>query len=462
MAGLTSQGIGSGLDVASLVAKLVAAEKAPRQAQITRAQTAAVTTISALGSLKGAMAAFNDSLAALKTEEVFASRSATSSDQEFFSATASTTAMSGSYDIEIEQLASAQQLTSNAFASGAGHVVGTGTLTVGVGTTTFTVQVDAQHNTLAQIRDAINAAPDNQNLVRATIVNATDGAHLVLSAQNTGAANNITVAQADGDGGLASLVYDGALTTNYRELHQAQDAIVYVSGYAHNSATNTISDAIEGVTITALKADDDVTHSLTIANDTNSAVARIKKFVDSYNALASQMAQLRSYEPTTKKAGPLLGDALLRGIESDVRNKLASAVNGLTGEYKSLASIGITTQRDGSLALDSAKLDKAMAADFDGVSKLFGSADGVAKRLSDVLTARLADTAELNIRNKALNEKTVSLQKEQASLETRMLEVQRRYNQQFNALDSLLSTMQSQSSFLSQQLDSISKIGSSS
>jgi flagellar hook-associated protein 2 len=461
MAGLTSQGIGSGLDVASLVAKLVAAEKAPRQAQITRAQTGAVTTISALGSLKGAMAAFNDSLSALKTEEVFASRSATSSDQEFFSATAGAAAMAGSYDIEIEQLASAQQLTSNAFASGAGHVVGTGTLTIGVGTKTFAVPVDAEHKTLAQIRDAINAAPENTNLVRATIVNATDGAHLMLTAQNTGATNGITVAQADGDGGLASLTYNGTLTTNYTELHKALDAVVYIAGFAHHSATNTITDAIDGVTITALKADDDVTHSLTIANDTNSTQARIKKFVDSYNDLSSQMATLRSYEPTTKKAGPLLGDALLRGIETDVRNKLAGAVSGLTGDYKSLASIGITTDRNGVLKLDSDKLAKAMTADFDGVAKLFGSADGVAARLSASLTSRLADTAELNMRSKALNQKTASLQKEQAALETRMLDVQRRYNQQFNALDSLLSNMQSQSSFLSQQLAGIAKIGSS-
>src|SRR5882672_2829555 len=172
MAGLTSQGIGSGLDVATLVAKLVAAEKAPRQAQINREQSSRVTTISALGSLKGAMAAFSDSLATLKSEDIFETRSASSSDQEFFSATAGTTAASGSYDIEIESLASAHQLTSNAFASGASHVVGTGTLTIGVGTKTFEVAVDDTHKTLAQIRDAINAAPENTGLVRATIVNA--------------------------------------------------------------------------------------------------------------------------------------------------------------------------------------------------------------------------------------------------------------------------------------------------
>jgi flagellar hook-associated protein 2 len=458
MAGLSSQGLGSGLDIASLVTKLVAAEKAPRQAQITRAQTAAVTTISALGSLKGAMAGFNDALTALKTEEVFQARSANASDPDIFSASASTTAIAGTYDIEVESLASAHQIASNAIVGGAAVAVGTGTLTIGMGAKTFQVSIDDSHKTLAQIRDAINAAPDNNDYVRASIVNAADGAHLMLTAQSTGATNAITVAADGGNGGLSVLAYNPSLTTNYSEKHAAQDAVVYVSGFKHTSATNSITDAIEGVTINAIKADDDETHTLTIANDTNGTTAKIKKFVDSYNALQSQIATLRSYEPTTKKAGPLLGDALLRGIETDVRSKLSSAVGGLTGAYQSIASIGITTNKDGSLALDSDKLAKALAADYDGVGKLFGSADGVAARLSTALTARLADTAELNQRSKALNAKTVALQKEQADLETRMANVAARYNQQFNSLDSLLSNMQQTSSFLTTQLSQIANI----
>lgn len=459
MAGLTSQGIGSGLDVAGLVAKLVAAEKAPRQTQITRAQTSTVTTISALASLKGAMSAFNDSLAMLKTTDVFASRSASSSDSAKFTATAGTSAVSGVYDVEVEHLAATHQISSNAFTDGAGHVVGTGTLTIAVGEATFSVSIDSGHNTLAQIRDAINQSAGNDNIVRATIVNASDGAHLVLSAQTAGDANQITVSEADGDGGLASLVYNPDLTTNYRQIREAHDAVIYVAGYEHRSTTNTFENVVDGVTITALKADDDETHTLTIANDTVSTTARVRQFVDAYNALQQQIATLRSYEPATKKAGPLLGDAMLRGIESDVRARLTGAVSGLTGNYQSLASIGITTQRDGSLSLDSAKLTAALDADFDGVARLFGSEDGVAARLSSTMTRQLAAEAQINTRTKALNAKSVVLQKDQATLETRMAEVTRRYNAQFNALDSMLANLQSQSTFLSQQLDRIGKIG---
>ena len=458
MAGLTSQGIGSGLDVAGLVAKLVAAEKAPRQSQITRAQTSTVTTISALATLKGAMASFNDSLASLKTLDAFSARSATSSAPNVFTVSADQNAESGSYDVEVENLASAHQLTSDPFASGASQVVGTGTLSIAVGAKNFSVAIDSSHNTLAQIRDAINQASDNKDIVRATIVNAADGAHLVLSAQSAGDANKISVSQSGGDAGLSVLEYNPSLLTNYAE----QREVVYVAGFEHRSTTNTFTNVIDGVTITLLDTDEaDKTRTITIANDTSGTTSRIKKFVEAYNALERQIAALRGYEPETKKAGPLLGDAMLRGIEGELRTRLTNAVGGLTGNYQSLASIGLTTQKDGTLSVDTAKLDKALAADFDGVAQLFGSENGVAKRLASSLDAALATDAQLTTRTKTLNARSVSLQKEQAALEVRMAEIGKRYNAQFNALDSLLSNLSSQSAFLTQQLSSIAKIGNS-
>jgi len=337
--------------------------------------------------------------------------------------------------------------------------VGTGTLTIASGAKTFQISVDATHNTLAQIRDAINQSPGNTNLVRATIINAADGAHLVLSATATGKDAAITVAQADGDGGLASLVYNPSLITNYTEQRKAADTVVFIAGFEHHSATNTVSDAIEGVNVTLLKAKPGETFTLTIANDTNATTGRIKSFVEQYNALAKTISALRGYEPTTKKAGPLLGDAMLRGIESELRNKLTDMVGGLSGPYQSLASIGITTQKDGTLKLDADKLKTAMTSNYDGVASLFSSETGIAKRLSDALTPRLAADAELDVRSKRLNQKSVELQKSQATLEARMLKVEARYKAQFTALDSLLSKLQGDSSFLTQQLSSISKIG---
>jgi flagellar hook-associated protein 2 len=461
MAGLSSSGVGSGLDINSLVSQLVAAEKATPQKQITRQQTSTVTTISALGSLKGALSGFNTALTQLKTIEAFSGRTASSSKPEFFTATASSTAAAGVYEVEVVQVASSAQIKSNQFAGGAGQTVGTGTLTINVGAKNFQVAIDPAHNTLAGIRDAINQATGNTDIVRATIVNATDGAHLVLTGSATGEANAITVAQADGNGGLAGLVYNPTLTTNYApDSRIAQDSIVAVAGFAKHSATTTVTDVIDGVSLSLLKENPGTIHTLTVATDTGTVTTRIKNFVDQYNSMVSTLSGLRSYEPTTKVAGPLLGDAMLRGIETDVRRQLTSTTSG-SAVFQTLASIGVTTQKDGSLLLDNAKLTASLNSNFDEVAKLFGGENGVATRLSAALTPLLAADAEIDVRSKRLNQQSVDLQKKQATLDTRMVAVEARYKKQFNALDSLLSQLQSTSSFLTQQLSSIAKIGDS-
>lgn len=460
MAGLTSStGLGSGLDINGLVSQLVAAEKETKQKQITRSQTGTVTTISALATLKNAMSTFNSALAPLKTVEIFSARSATSSDQEFFSASATNEAAPGVYDVQVEALASAHQLSSAAFGSGQAHVVGTGTLTIQVGAKSFSIGVDETNNTLGKIRDAINKATDNDDLVTATIVNAADGAHLVLSSVDSGAASAITVSQSGGDGNLSRLEYNPGLTTNYRQLREAADSRAYIAGELHTSATNNIENAIDGVSITLIKAEPGEIKTVSIANDSGATASRVKAFVDGFNALAKQMTSLRSFEPTTKKAGPLLGDSMLRTIESEMRGKIADPVAGASGAYRTLASLGITTEKDGTLKLDNAKLTKALEADFDGVAHLFGSADGVAARLANALTPRLEPDAELGTRTKRLNQKSLDIQKEQVALDARMLKVEARYRAQFIALDSMLAKMSSTSSYLSQQLSAIANIG---
>lgn len=458
MATLSSPGLGSGLDINGLVTQLVAAERAPVQAQITRRQTSVVTEISALGSLKGALSDFQNALAQLKTTSAFGVRSATSSDDKFFTAAATNAAAAGSYDIEIEQLADAHQLSSTAIGSSASAIVGTGTLTLNLGEVGFSVVIGSDHASLADIRDAINGAPDNKG-IRATIINATDGAHLVLTSTKTGVANAITVTAEGGNGGLANLTYGTGNTSHYTQTHPAADSIVRIAGFEHRSPDRTITGAIDGVTLSLIKAEADTTLTLKVANDTATATARVRNFVDRYNALQGQMASLRAYEPDTKAAGPLIGDALLRGIEAEVRRNLTGAVSGLSGPYTTLASLGITTSKTGALELDSAKLKTALETNFDGVADVFGSENGVAARLAKALEPRLSVTGELAIRTKRLNERTTELQKDQVQLESRLAMIEERYRKQFSALDSLLSNMQNTSSYLTQQLANIAKIG---
>ena len=207
MAGIQANGIGSGLDVNSLVSQLVSAEGAPLQQRITRHEVAVTTKVSALGTLKGALAAFKAALDPLKTVDAFQSRKATSADAKIFTVTAGTDAVAGHYDVEVVQLAKAHQLASAPFLAGGSAPVGDGTLTISVGANTFSVTIDPDKATLDDIRNAINSAADNTG-VQATLLNTASGSRLVLTASETGASNAIKVAASGGNGGLNQLVYD--------------------------------------------------------------------------------------------------------------------------------------------------------------------------------------------------------------------------------------------------------------
>jgi flagellar hook-associated protein 2 len=459
MAGIQASGVGSGLDINSLVSQLVSAENASRSAPILRRETAATTKISALGTLKGALGAFKGALTPLRNLDVFSARKATSADTTRFTATASAAAAAGSYDIEVLNLASAHRLASNPYLDGADAEIGYGSLAITVGEDSFDVEIPQDANTLEDIRDAINNASDNTG-VQATLLNGTEGTRLILTSRKTGAEHAIKVVASGGDGGLAALNYDPAGTMNLIQKDEAQDALVNISGFPVSSSTNTIGDAVEGVTINLLKAEVGVKTSLNISFDTASVTTRIQTFVTEYNNMQAAIAKLGSYDAASKTAGPLLGDSLLRSIDQDMRRGLTNPVTGLTGEYSVLASVGITTTATGALELDTAKLQKALDTDPDAVAQLFGSGNGVAARLYAQVDARLASGSDLDARNTSLKRDLERVADDKEALALRMEQVEARYRKQFTALDSLLSQLQTTSSYLAQQLANVPRAGS--
>lgn len=462
MATIQSPGIGSGLDINSLVEKLVAAERAPGDAQLTRRESKATLQISALASLKGALSSFQETLDPLKDTDGFTPHAATSSDEDILTASALTGAATGSYQVEVLALAQSQQLASAPLASSS-TVVGTGTLTISLGGKSFDVEIDSSSSTLGGIRNAINKATDNTG-VQATIINEVNGSRLLLSSSKTGATQTITVTQSGGNGGLNSLVYNPGTLTNLTQLQAGQDAHLRVgglTGYDHYSPTNAVSGLVDGVTLN-LKSTTAANTPITvnIANDTSAITDRVKAFIDGYNALASKMADLRSYDATTKVAGPLLGDSLLQGIESQLRSDLTNSVTGLSGSNM-LSSIGITRQLDGTLELDESKLSEALDTDLNSVAAIFGSEDGIAARLSDHIDARLASDAGLEARNTSLQKEIRDIQDDKDALDARMLVIEDRYRKQFTAMDTLLASLTSTSNYLAQQLANLPTPGKS-
>jgi flagellar hook-associated protein 2 len=458
VAGLSVSGIGSGLDVNSLVTQLVAAERAPNDDRISRREIKVTTQISALGTLRGALSTFKSALETLKGATGFEPRKATVSDDDFFSATVGTSAAPGTYDIEVVDLAKAHQLSSTYYASGPTAVVGTGTLTITSGGNTFNITIDDTNKTLAGIRSAINSATGNTS-VQATLIHEEDGTHLVVTARKTGEANGIEISTTGGDGGLNALVYDADGAQNMDETQPNQDAHIRIAGFDHYSTTNTVTGAIDDVTLTLKKAEENTFLSLDISNDDAEVMNRVKAFVTAYNTMYTAMAKLRSFNAETKVAGPLLGDSMLNGIEEQIRRGLTDNVNGLTGTYRSLASLGITKQVDGTLKLDETKFKTALAADRTAVTQVFNSTDGVAVRLFGRIDKHLAADGDVTARDGSLKKSMELITKDKTALDERMVSVEARYRKQFLALDSLLSRMNSTSSYLASQLSSLPKPG---
>ena len=457
MPSFQSSGIASGIDINGLVTQLVATERAPAAQRLQRYQDQIDGKISALGVLKSSLSTLQTSLGTLKSETVFQVRKTSSTDDKVFTATATPSAAPGNYNVEVIQLAKAHKLSSAAFATGSSAVVGTGTLSVAVGSATFDVVINSTNSTLASVRDAINAAPDNKG-VRASLIATADGARLVLTSNKTGLASALRVTQAGGDGGLSVLVYDPGVSTTLTQLDAALDAQAKLEGNLVTSSNNIIEGAIDGVTITLKDQKPGTILTLGVSNDSAAAIDRVKKFVTDTNSALVTMRSLRSYNAATKVAGPLLGDSILRDIEAQVRRELITPATTGVATVNTLASIGIITNADGSLKLDEVKLTAALTGNFDSVGKLFGAADGVGKRLSDALTRFLDSSAQIATRTETLTQNKRGIERDRSALDARMNIVEQRYRKQFQAMDRILTDLQSTSSYIAQQLGSPSKV----
>lgn len=390
MASISSLGVGSGLDIRSLVDQLVAAERAPRENRINSQQQRFETRLSALGQVKSALSDFRSTVRDLSSIDAFQRMKATSSDSDAIAVSASSDAEPGQFDIGVNQLAAAQSTASAAFSSTT-SAVGSGTLTFRFGevatdvngtVTGFTENTDrgavdigipAAANTLAEVRDAVNDADIG---VRASIVNDGSGERLTFSSVETGAANGFVIEVADDDGsntdsaGLSQLAFNTA-ATNIEQTRAAQDAALTVDGLSVTRSSNMVEDLIEGVTLT-LEGTTESAARVAVSEDRAGAEKQIRGFVDAYNTLQETLGKLTSYDPETDKAGALNGDSLVRGIQSRLRATLGQTLNELedTG-LRSLVDLGITTTRSGSLEIDDARLDAALSENFDAVGALF-------------------------------------------------------------------------------------------
>lgn len=449
---ITTSGVGSGIDIESLVTKLIAAEGQPATNRINKKEATWQADLSAYGSLKSALSSFQSAVKALNDPADFLGRTSTSSNTEVFSAKADETAVPGKYDIEVIQLAESAKSRSGNFTS-ADEVVGTGSLAISLGATTFNITVDSENNTLAGLRDAINAASDNPGLT-ASIINVDGGSRLVLTSDKLGSANTIGIVANDDDGlpldnaGLSRLA-----TANLTTVQAAQDAIINVDSQPVTRDSNTFSDVISGVKFTLDSALPGTVESLAIGLDKGSLIKNVNSFVKAYNSLADTMAGLSSFNADTGAAGTLLGDSALRGVQNQIRQTLTSSISGLG--FGSLVAIGITTNDEGNLEVDSSKLDSVMSTDYTAVSQLFASENGLAKSLDSVLERYISSDGILTARQDGLQTNIDSLDSDREQLNRRLASLDARYRAQFTAMDILVAQLTSLGNYMTQQLASL-------
>jgi len=448
MANISAPGIGSGLDVNSIISQLMSLEQRPLVA-LQQKEAGFYADLSAIGQLRGAVSSFQSAVQSLGSLSDFSIFKATSADTAKFTASAGSTAEAGTYDIEVLNLAQAEKQGSVVQPDSDTKTFGVAgdKMKIDIGADSFTVETGAK--TLSEIATAINDATDNIG-VTASIVQETDTQfYLVLTSNDVGLDSAMTIAFEDSVG----VPIADPLTMAVLPGYAADDARIKVDGaYTIQRSSNTITDAFQGVTINLIEqSDPGVTAQLNVTRDNGTITNAVDGFVKAYNDLRSTLDELRG--------GALAGDSTVRLLEDKVRSIFNTAPSSLSGSYTYLSDVGISFDKEGVLSLDSSKLSDAITSDLDAVADLFANDDqGYAFRLDALLENVLETDGLIDAREDGLNARIEDAQTDMARIELRLVTVERRYREQFTALDTLMSTMQSTSSFLTQQLQNLSNL----
>jgi len=482
---LSSAGIGSGLDVNSIISSLMAVESLPLTALQSTATTLQ-TNLSAFGQVQSLVSALQDAAKPLFDPNTFALTSSSSTDPSSVSAGTSTGATPGIYSVSVSSLSAGQSLVSQTgqFTDGT-SVVGSGSLTIhlgtwsGTGNSTFTpatgssditIPIGATENTLAGIAAKINAANAG---ISATIVTDASGARLALQSSATGAANGFRVSVADDDGnntdasGLSRLAYDPASGTSQLSLAQsASNTQATINGIAVSSSSNTLSGVISNITFNLSKITSQPV-TVNVSRNTDPIKSDVTAFVAAYNALNGYLASETAYDPTSKTAAPLQGDSTATSIQNQLHAMLSQST-GASSTFSSLSSLGVQVQKDGSVLFDATTFNNAIA-NLPEVTKALSNVDpknalnnGFGKRFSDWTGSLLSVGGSLPGKTASIQSTITSNQKDQQSMQDRLTQTQARLQAQYTALDTTMSQANSLAAFVTQQFYSKSSFGSTS
>ena len=444
MTTISSPGIGSGLDVNSIITQLVAIERQPIDA-LKAKSTKIQAQISEYGKLKGAIAAFRDASHKLTSGDTWGMTVGSSTDSAAVGVTVKSGAAVGSYSLQVQTLARAQSIASGVFASAAA-LPGAGTLHIARGASAVDLVIEAT-DTLAQVRDKINAANVG---VTATVFTDAAGSRLLMRSSATGLANAFEVS------GLPALSYSAVGGGGMTLTESASDAAATLNGLAITSPSNTLANVVDGVTLTLGK----VTTSpveIGVVQDNESLKKAVQAFADAYNALNTLIATEVKYDAANKTGGPLQGDSTAVGLQRQMRALLGSS-SGASSVFARLSDVGLETQKDGSLSVAAGKLDTALA-NLPELKKLFANSDtlvpgndGIARQFRAMGDSLLSVDGAITTRTDGLRKRIELNQDAQDRLDLRVAQIEKRLRAQYTALDATLGRMSGLSQYVTQQM----------
>ncbi|MNJ29207.1 Flagellar hook-associated protein 2 [compost metagenome] len=445
MASSTISGPGSGYDTQGIVKALVGAEKAPKQAQITNQQKDATIKLSAVGSVKTALEAYQAAITKLNNVSAFNGLAATTSEEKNIKVTLGDGASSGKYVVKVDELATSSKVTSKVIADGASGKANTSDedqiLTINQSGKSYDVLVPGGA-TLKEVREAINTQLSAQG-ISANVLSDSNGARLVIGSTNTGEGTDITLSGTS------------ELAVGYDAGKPAQNAKYSIDGIEMESTTNKIDSAISGVTLDLLAADKDKPVTISVGANTDTLKTSVQSFVTAYNALMTtintQTKVTATGDASTTTAGALTGDASMRQLVSSLRSELIGSSGGM-----SLAQMGITTdQKTGLLSLDDKTWDKAVVKGAGDIAKLFTGDSGLITRMNKATASYVGTTGTLATRATDLNNKLTDLTTQQADLDRRMEELQKTLSAKYNAMDSMIAQLNASASSMMSTLNSL-------
>ncbi|MBF7142411.1 MULTISPECIES: flagellar filament capping protein FliD [Pseudomonas] len=467
--GITVSGVGSGIDTSAIVSALVKASTSPKQTQITKAESATNTTLSGIGSLKSALAAFQTAAAALNNTNTFMGLTSTSSLESAVKVTSDNTASTGSYTVVVNKIATASKVASQLFTSGATTAISSGTLAISQGGKNYSVDVGSGA-TLSSVRDSINSSLSSSG-ISANIVTDAKGSRLVLTSTTTGAGSDISTS------GIPELTIDGTGKLDPTNTSSAGyitdrpvDASYSIDGLEMTSSSNQINSAVSGLSLTLKGITGNAGATISVASDSDTLKKSVQTFVDAYNTMMTVVNNQTKVTATgatsststsaATTSGPLTGDPMVRKLVAEIHGALTS-VSTSSGSLSVLSQLGVgTNSTTGLLSLDDTKWNKAMTTQYGNVANLFTGKDGLLTRMSGILDGYTQTGGVLETRQKSLNAKLSDLDDQQATLDRRTDSLTAVLTAKYTAMDTLVAQLNATSSSVLKTLEAMTKSNS--